>query len=237
MTRFIGFNIATNIIFPYLLPWQQFGYFQITIGFLSWITFYCKHFLKFSLWSNLQLWFYVLSFTNNNNNIEYESKEVINQASKSVPLPQILYVPFSSCPQSFPPSGSFIMSQIFSSSGQSIGVSASTSDYIAQSEIKIIITKDIQLWNSPLKLEGEGFCFNKKRKMKKKKKNVFCCARKGMWKSIKRATRKEIMSIPRVPQMFQSIPGNPVFHALPRLSSRGSSHIYAPGKLVEQIFT
>lgn len=92
MTRFIGFNIATNIIFPYLLPWQQFGYFQITIGFLSWITFYCKHFLKFSLWSNLQLWFYVLSFTNNNNNIEYESKEVINQASKSVPLPQILYL-------------------------------------------------------------------------------------------------------------------------------------------------
>ena len=31
MTRFIGFNIATNIIFPYLLHWQQFGYFQITI--------------------------------------------------------------------------------------------------------------------------------------------------------------------------------------------------------------
>ena len=33
-------------------------------------------------------------------------------------------VPFSSCPQSFPPSGSFQMSQIFSSGGQSIGVSA-----------------------------------------------------------------------------------------------------------------
>ena len=36
-------------------------------------------------------------------------------------------VPFSSCPQSFPSSGSFQMSQLFSSGGQSIGVSASTS--------------------------------------------------------------------------------------------------------------
>ena len=36
-------------------------------------------------------------------------------------------VPFSSCPQSFPASGSFPMSQFFSSGGQSIGVSASAS--------------------------------------------------------------------------------------------------------------
>ena len=36
-------------------------------------------------------------------------------------------VPFSSCPQSFPASGSFQMSQLFPSGGQSIGVSASTS--------------------------------------------------------------------------------------------------------------
>ena len=33
--------------------------------------------------------------------------------------------PFSSCPQSFPASGSFPMSQLFTSAGQSIGVSAS----------------------------------------------------------------------------------------------------------------
>ena len=31
-------------------------------------------------------------------------------------------------------------------------------------------------------------------------------------------------TIPRVPWMSQSIPGKPVFHALPRLSSRGSTH-------------
>ena len=36
-------------------------------------------------------------------------------------------VPFSSYPQSFPASGSFQMSQLFTSGGQSIGVSATTS--------------------------------------------------------------------------------------------------------------
>ena len=36
-------------------------------------------------------------------------------------------IPFSSCPQYFPASGSFQMSQLFTSGGQSIGVSTSTS--------------------------------------------------------------------------------------------------------------
>ena len=36
-------------------------------------------------------------------------------------------IPFSSCPQSFPASGSFQMSQLFTSGGKSTGVSASTS--------------------------------------------------------------------------------------------------------------
>ena len=35
-------------------------------------------------------------------------------------------LPFSSCPQSLPASGSFQMSELFASGGQSIGVSAST---------------------------------------------------------------------------------------------------------------
>ena len=39
----------------------------------------------------------------------------------------ILCRPFSSCPQSVPASGSFPMSQLFASGGQSVGVSASTS--------------------------------------------------------------------------------------------------------------
>ena len=54
--------------------------------------------------------------------------------SNSCPLswwchPTILssVIPFSSCPQSFPASGSFRTSQLFASVGWSIGVSASTS--------------------------------------------------------------------------------------------------------------
>ena len=39
----------------------------------------------------------------------------------------ILCHPFSSCPQSFPSSGSFQMTQLFASGGQNIGVSTSTS--------------------------------------------------------------------------------------------------------------
>ena len=54
--------------------------------------------------------------------------------SNSCPLSQWCHptisssvVPFSSCPQSFPESGSFQMSQLFASGGQRIGVSASAS--------------------------------------------------------------------------------------------------------------
>ena len=43
------------------------------------------------------------------------------------PAISFFLIPFSSCLQSFPASGSFQMSQLFSSGGQSTGVSASTS--------------------------------------------------------------------------------------------------------------
>ena len=55
----------------------------------------------------------------------------------------IICHPFSSCPQSFPASGSFQMSQLFTSGGQSIGVSASTS----------VLPMKTQDW-SPLELTG-----------------------------------------------------------------------------------
>ena len=48
-------------------------------------------------------------------------------------------VPFSSCLQSFPPSGSFQASQFFASGGQSIGVSASAS----------VLPMNIQDWFPP----------------------------------------------------------------------------------------
>ena len=43
------------------------------------------------------------------------------------PMTSSSVIPFSSCPQSFTASGSFQMSQLFTSGGQSIGVSSSTS--------------------------------------------------------------------------------------------------------------
>ena len=43
-------------------------------------------------------------------------------------------VPFSSCPQSLPASGSFPMSQLFTWSGQKIGVSASTSAFLMNTQ-------------------------------------------------------------------------------------------------------
>ena len=52
-------------------------------------------------------------------------------------------VPFSSHPPSFPASGSFQMSQLFASGGQSIGVSASTS----------VLPMNTQVW-SPLEWTG-----------------------------------------------------------------------------------
>ena len=58
----------------------------------------------------------------------------LGACSNSCPLSQWCHptisssvIPFSSYPQSFPASGSFQMSQFFTSGGQSIGVSASTS--------------------------------------------------------------------------------------------------------------
>ena len=54
-------------------------------------------------------------------------------------------VPFSSCPQSFPASGSFPISQLFTSDGQSIGASASAS--------ALFLPMNIEDW-FPLRLTG-----------------------------------------------------------------------------------
>ena len=48
-----------------------------------------------------------------------------------------------------------------------------------------------------------------------------------MWRLSAQERREELQgraTIPRVPQMSQSIPGKTVFPSLPRLSSRGSTH-------------
>ena len=59
-------------------------------------------------------------------------------------------VPFSSCLQSFPTSGSFQMSQLFPSGGQNIGVSASTS-------VLPMNTQDWSLkWTGWISLQSKG---------------------------------------------------------------------------------
>ena len=60
-------------------------------------------------------------------------------------------VPFSSCPQSVPASGSFQMSQLFASGGQSTGVSASTSLFPMN-------TQDLSLlgWTGWISLKSKG---------------------------------------------------------------------------------
>ena len=78
--------------------------------------------------------------------------------SNSWPLSRLCYptisssvVPFSSCLLSFPASGSFPMSQVFASGGQSIGVSASTS-------ILPVNTQDLSPlgWTGWISLQSEG---------------------------------------------------------------------------------
>ena len=62
-------------------------------------------------------------------------------------------VPFSSCPQSFPASGSFQMSQVFSSGGQNIGVSTSTSVLPMNTQDWFPLG-----WTGWISLQSKGLC-------------------------------------------------------------------------------
>ena len=66
-------------------------------------------------------------------------------------------IPFSSCLQSFPSSGSFQMSQFFTSGGQNIGVSDSTS----------VLTMNTQDW-FPVGWTGQLYFNRKKKKWNRK---------------------------------------------------------------------
>ena len=83
--------------------------------------------------------------------------QLLESTPNSCPLSQWCHptisssvVPFSSCPQPFPASGSFQMSQLFSSGGQSIGISASTS-------VLPMNTQDWSLgWTGWISLQSKG---------------------------------------------------------------------------------
>ena len=59
-------------------------------------------------------------------------------------------IPFSSCLQSFPASGSFLMSRLFASGGQSIGASASATVLPMQGWIRLGLTGLISLQSKGL---------------------------------------------------------------------------------------
>ena len=67
----------------------------------------------------------------------------VHQVGGTIQPSQSSVVPFSSCHQSFPASGSFQMSQLFASGGQSIGLSASA----------VVLPMNIQYW-FPLRWTG-----------------------------------------------------------------------------------
>ena len=80
-------------------------------------------------------------FTQNSNPLSGECQPTI---SSSV-------IPFSSCPQSFPASRSFQMSQLFTSGGQSIGVSASTSVFLMNIQDRFPLG-----WTGWISLQSKG---------------------------------------------------------------------------------
>ena len=67
----------------------------------------------------------------------------VHRVGAAIQLFSSSVIPFSSCPQSFPASGSFLISRFFASGGQSTGVSNSAS----------VLPVDIQGW-FPLGLTG-----------------------------------------------------------------------------------
>ena len=125
------------------LTWGMRKHLGVVIGSLSWLRWYCLkciHMLKF-IWLYVQFhsvqlvshaWVFVtaqtaacqasLPFTTSWSLLKLMSIELVMLSNHL-----ILCCRFSSCPKSFPPSGSFPMSQLFPSGGQSIGASASAS--------------------------------------------------------------------------------------------------------------
>ena len=108
--------------------------------------------VSFELFSSVELLSHVWLFVPPWIAVHQDSLCITNSRSLPNPCPLSRWyhpaisssvIPFSSCPQSFPASESFQMSQIFTSGGQSIAVSASTS----------VLPMNTQDW-SPLEWTG-----------------------------------------------------------------------------------
>ena len=97
-----------------------FSHLLLYICFLSSVQSLSRVWLFATPWT--AAWQASLSITNSRSLLKLMSIELVMPSNHLIPV-----VPFFSCLQSFPASGSFPMSQFFSSSGQSFGVSASVS--------------------------------------------------------------------------------------------------------------
>ena len=121
-------------------------------------------------------------------------------------------VPFSSCPQSFPTSGSFKMSQLFASDGQSTEVSASTS-------VLPMTTQDRSPlgWTGCMSLQGDLFMLSQiQMRMSKRKKWIILINIKKL--IFKRPYSVQFSSVTQLCPLWpheHSTPGLPVHHQLP----------------------
>ena len=96
-----------------------------------------------------------LSITNSRSLPKPMSVELVMPSNHLI----LYFVPFSSCPQSFPASQAFQMRQLFSSGGQSIGVSASTS-------VLPMNTRDWFLYSAIIEPMQSGACAPQQEKPK-----------------------------------------------------------------------
>ena len=94
--------------------------------------------------------------------------EFVHWVGHAIPTISSSVAPFSSCPQSFPASGSFPMSWLFAPGGQSIGASASAS----------VLPMNIQDW-FPLGLTGL----------------ISLLSRRYKWKTIAHCLMKELLHL------------------------------------------
>ena len=99
-----------------MIPAASMGFFVVAVQLLSHVQLFVIPWTAVCQTS--------LSITNSQSLLKLMSIESVLPSNQLI---SFSVIPFSSCLQSFPASGSFIMNQLFVSGGQSIGISASAS--------------------------------------------------------------------------------------------------------------
>ena len=135
---FCNWKFVTFDLYPLLIPHTPFLAIDSLFHLQAKFLFFFFWFLLLSFYSSVQFSCSVVSNSVWPHELQHARPPSPSPTPELHPNPCLLsqwchptisssVVPFSSCPQSFPASGSFPMSQPLASGGQSIGVSASTS--------------------------------------------------------------------------------------------------------------